>query len=60
MNPNINLNLSTFYPNLDKEKARFTATVLFPTPPLHEETAIICLTFYKFPFLKTLSGVDLS
>ena len=47
--------IPTLYPNLCNEKVRLTATVLFPTPPLHEETAKIFFTFYRFPFLNTFS-----
>lgn len=38
-------NKPVLYPNLSKETAKFIATVDFPTPPLQEETAIICFTF---------------
>mmetsp|Transcript_29754 Transcript_29754/g.68515 ORF Transcript_29754/g.68515 Transcript_29754/m.68515 type:complete len:214 (+) Transcript_29754:729-1370(+) len=37
--------MPTFAPFLLSSKARFTATALFPTPPLHEETAITLFTF---------------
>lgn len=43
--PCYNINF-TFY----NEKARFTAIVLFPTPPLHDDTAISFLTLVRPPF----------
>ena len=47
-------NYYTLLPNLFKEKARFRAIVLLPTPPLQLDTAIILLTFSKLPLLNGL------
>lgn len=37
--------IPTLWPYYCKEKAKLTATVDFPTPPLQEETAIMFFTF---------------
>jgi hypothetical protein len=39
--------IPTFKPSFCREKARFTATVDLPTPPLQLLTAKIFFTFYK-------------
>lgn len=43
--------IPTFNPIYLKVEAKLTAIVLFPTPPLQLDTAIIFLTFNKFDFL---------
>ncbi len=37
--------LAVIWLSFYNEKARLTATVDFPTPPLHEDTAMMYLTF---------------
>lgn len=44
-------NIPTLYPCFLSPNAIFTAMVLFPTPPLQLETAIIFFTPDKLPFL---------
>lgn len=47
--------IPTFFPYLNIENARFTATVDFPTPPLQLLTAMIFCTFCS-PFLIMLEA----
>lgn len=52
-------NSPTFFPYFCRENAKFMAIVLFPTPPLQLETAIIFFTLDNPPFFINLFSFSL-